>query len=64
VRPTPCATVETTRCNDAVVEICNAASQWEPVVDCRTVSPDDTSWQCAYDEQEGTHTCLEGSGEP
>jgi len=46
---------EETRCLDNVVQICNSDGMWQNELDCVEV---DSNWQCCWDAEYETHTCV------
>lgn len=51
---------DSTRCNGARVELCNADGEWELSVDCTNIEDFDAGidWMCCVDPSDGWHSCL------
>lgn len=50
--------VNETRCNGQVVQVCNSDGKWDDSMNCRQVSVGELEFVCKEDPEDGLHSCL------
>jgi len=49
--------VNSTKCDDGAVYVCNADQNWELSIDCQELSGSDIKFECCLDD-DGDYSCL------